>query len=220
MNNIIYSIETKDVAKISYVNGYQEDFIKSADNEQKDNKKEKQKLYKNAVGVEINKFIIKAFCLSYERFFKSDQFSIRCPISLGRVFFGDKTRYTIMDTPYDRNYSPFYQGMIYSVGLNLNYYPFKNQNGYFTGIYGNFGEFAYDRFFYSYGPNLVYYQDINVYNGKHYSGGILHGYRLNTKYRLAFTTLIQTGLSKNETDFPNDPVFFHFSLVFKTAFTF
>lgn len=231
-NNILYSIELKDVQKISYTNGYMEEIDKSNMEKKEENKKEKEKFYKNSIGVEINKFFINALCLSYERFFKENMISVRIPFTLGRSFFGDNSNYSIytfeqyagVTTFYVQNrkpmfvwyYAPYFNGMIYSVGLNLNYYPNKKQKGYFTGLYANFGEFGYAIRPYNYSNNNF---DI-LLNGKHYAAGILHGYRINTNYRLSFSILAQTGLCKNETALSGDAVLFHISIVFKSAINF
>jgi hypothetical protein len=229
-NNILYSIEMKDVQKISYANGYMEELDKNSIEKKEENKKEK--FYKNSIGVEINKFFINALCLSYERFFKENMISVRIPFTLGRSFFGDNSNYSIytfeqyagVTTFYVQNrkpmfvwyYAPYFNGMIYSVGLNLNYYPNKKQKGYFTGLYANFGEFGYGIRPYNYSNNNF---DI-LLNGKHYSAGVIHGFRINTNYRLSFSILTQTGLYKNETILSDEAVLFHFSLVFKSAFSF
>ncbi len=236
-NNILYSIEMKDVKKISYANGYMEEIDRGNLEKKEENKKEKEIFYKNSIGVEINKFFVNALCLSYERFFKDNMFSVRIPFTLGRSLFGDKSRYSVYtirhypdvstlsenhSTPvYVPYYAPYYNGMLYSIGLNVNYYPTKKQKGYLTGLYVNFGEFGYQRntiYYYNYNSSIAYSN--TFLNGKHYSAGILHGYRINTEHRLSFSILAQTGLCKNETELSEDAVVFHFSLVFKSAFSF
>lgn len=120
----------KDVQKISYANGYLEEIDTRNMEKKEENKKEKEKFYKNSIGVEINKFFINAFCLSYERFFKKNTFSIRIPVSFGRSFFGNPSRCSVYSEIYYNNnfsaiqvshatplyvpdYAPYYNGIIW-----------------------------------------------------------------------------------------------------------
>jgi len=229
-NQIIYSIELSEIQKIIYSNNAQD--LPEVSNAAVKKKTKPKKVFKNAMYIEINKFFISALSLSYERFL-TPRVSIRVPVTAGRALFGDYTRLSSYYYDYYNNnlaisnrvgfpeqYSPYFAGMLYQAGLHLNYYPNAEEKIFFTGTYFHFGEFAYRTRARGYGYFQNNYEDYLVLNGKHYSFGVMNGFKTNIHDVLNLLFAVQTGIGKNETTLSGEPVFFHFSMLFWMGFNF
>lgn len=126
------------------------------------------KVMNNIIAINCFDIFFTNLNLSYERFSKSGSVSIKIPLSVG---LGGK--------PNENNYtstfggSQFLQNRQYSVGVELNAYPFgRTKNTFYVGVSGVAGSFAY-------------YKDVlgaNYQNGYYYNSIVGHEKHIGTHF--------------------------------------
>lgn len=215
----------------------------SENNNPKENKNIKKKQNKNYLGIENDKFAYTWLSLSYERQLdKNGKFSLRFPLYMGGYVFGNTE--SLPNFEIRKYYSEFAKcslnnleiinyGNIGMAGIHFHYYPKGNFDRYFTGLYTNFGLFAYKLNIFE---KLTYIVDYSGYpqyvtqikltssdihkDGKHLSFGLIYGYMFPSKSRLYFSLAAYTGLGINK--IPNSylRVFFHIQGMLKVGIKF
>ena len=133
----------------------------------------KMKVMNNIIAINCFDIFFTNLNISYERFSKSGKTSIKIPVSVG-----------LGGRPNENNYSSNFGGMQfmqnrqYSVGLELNAYPFgRTRSTFYVGISGVAGSFAYYNDIYGYANQNGYTYNTIVGHTKHigsHYAGMLH----------------------------------------------
>jgi hypothetical protein len=209
----------------------------------KEDKNIKKKNYKNYLGIENDKFAFMWASLSYERQMdKNGKISLRFPFYVGGYLFGNIE--TLPNFEIRKYYSEFAycslnnleiinHGNIGMFGVHFHYYPKGNFEKYFTGLYTNFGMFAYKLRIYEKYTYIVDYSGYPQYvtqiklissdnhkDGKHFSFGLINGYMFPSKSRLYFSLAAYTGIGINKISNYYTSVFFHIQGMLKVGFKF
>ncbi|MCX8081080.1 MAG: hypothetical protein N3F09_07595 [Bacteroidia bacterium] len=203
---------------------------------------EKIKNSRNYIGIENDKFFYPWVGLSYERQLdKKGKFGIRVPITLGKYLFGDYSDLAVLrykkfdnfDTDGPSNFDVLRKGLIAMGGLHFHYYPLRHFSKYFTGIYFNYGSFAYryneiiksvEYVDYSGYPQFITIEKVVVNEilteGNHISYGILNGFMFPSETRLFFSVALYTGLGHNYTSTTKEIIYFHINGMLKVGLKF
>jgi hypothetical protein len=252
-NNKSDSISTSDIEKI--FNDEKKEFTRQLSNlsysyssnsenkKPKEDKNVKKKQYKNYLGIENDKFAYLWASLSYERRLdKNGKLSLRFPLYFGRTSVGNNhliTRFEIRKYQSEyaygihSNLETVVNGLIGMTGVHFHYYLKGNFEKYFTGLYSNFGLFAYrlnhyEKFIYliDYAGYPKYIEEIKLISsdvhkdGKHFSFGLINGYLFPSNSRLYFSFAAYTGLGFNKIPYSPTKVFFHIQGMLKVGLKF
>lgn len=209
----------------------------------KEDRNVKKKSYKNYLGAENDKFAYRWASISYERpLDKNGKFSLRFPFYIGGFVMGNThliSKFELRKYQSEFAYSNhnnleiLTNGLIGMTGVHFHYYPKGNFEKYFTGIYTNFGLFAYrlnhfEKYTYliDYAGYPQYVEEIKMIlsgvhrDGKHFSFGIINGYMFPSESKLYFSIAAYTGLGLNKIPYSYVGAFFHIQGMLKVGLKF
>ena len=165
-----------------------------------ENEKKPMKVMNNIIAINCFEMFFTNLNISYERFSKSGTMSFKIPVSVGLGGRPDLNNYT-------SNFGglQYMQNRQYSVGLELNAYPFgRTKSAFYVGISGEAGSFAYYTQVYSAAnsgpPYYTYVPPVyNKHIGAHYAGTLHLGGYLGLSDHILIGAKVGLGFKREET---------------------
>lgn len=180
----MYVVNKEDIKKIVYENGATDTFpiLKSINAIQKDPRS--IDFGRNFISLNMTDLFLGSLTIGYERTFKSGNYSIRCPLSLGLISLGLASPVTNYSNTLNQfisglstnSYSGYYnRDKIFSTGLDFYYYNSgQGKSKFYFGPSLEFGQFNYWTYDYDF---------LNAYNYKK-EQGTYYAFLLQTGFLL------------------------------------